>query len=211
MGLYDSHWFFVWEYQKRGALHLHIALSNPDKEKSRNCGEKIIEKWIKVLRDIEEKSGVDMFVRRDYKTYTKEENYQNLNQEMRKSAGGYFSKYAAKAEKTEENSYISKYSKMYPPSRFWGSSKSLKELCKQFSYEEVLALEEEIEEKYKEIVEWILLHNPVKYGSYEWKKKLYEGTEFEVIISEGICETFYVDKNVFREMISALKGNEYIY
>lgn len=205
MGLYDSHWFFVWEYQKRGALHLHIALSNPDKDKSRLCGDRIIAKWIEVLRDIQEKSGIDMFVRRDYKSYAKEEDYQNLNQEMRKSAGGYFSKYAGKAERSEENSYVRKFSKMYPPSRFWGSSQSLKNLCKEFSYEEILAVEEEIEERYKEIIEWILLHNPVKYSSYEWKKKLYEGTEMELVISEGICETFYVNKFQFKEMITALK------
>jgi len=134
LGLYDSHWFFVWEYQKRGALHLHIAISNPDKQKSFECGEKLVGKWIEILRDIQEESGVDMFLRADGKSYAKEEDYQNLNQEMRKSCGGYFSKYASKSQNTKENSYIAKYSKEYPPSRFWGSSKSLKYMCKQYSY-----------------------------------------------------------------------------
>jgi hypothetical protein len=206
MGLYDSHWFFVWEYQKRGALHLHIALMNPDKEKSRLCGEKILEKWFDVLLSIQEKSGVDMFCRNDRKSCVIRESHQNVNQLMRKSAGGYFSKYAAKAEKNEENSYVSKFSKKYPPSRFWGSSKSLKALCKEFSYEQILATEEEIEERYQDILEWILLHQPVKFNEYEWKKKLYEGTDFELVISEGKCQTFYVSKENFKEMISALRA-----
>jgi len=206
MGLYDSHWFFVWEYQKRGALHLHIAISNPDKDKAKECGEKIIEKWVKVLTDIGKKSRTDMFVRRDRRTYTPPEKYQNLNQEMRKSCGGYFSKYAGKAEASKENSYVAKFSKLYPPSRFWGSSKSLKQMCKENSYEEILAIGESIEERHQEILELILRHNPVKFSGYEWRKEIIDSHGWEVVVSEGKCETFYLPKEFYFDLLAALKS-----
>lgn len=197
-------WFFVWEHQKRGALHMHIALYHPDRDLSKDCGDKIIKKWVEVLNDIQEKSGVDMFVRRDRKTYTSPEKYQNLNQEMRRSCGGYFSKYAGKSSNIGENSYVHKWAKVYPPSRFWGSSNNLKQMCKENSYEEVLAIGEAIEEKHQEILELILLHNPVLFGNFQWKKKLNEGTEREVVISEGICETFYLRKEQYQSLLSLL-------
>jgi hypothetical protein len=199
-------WFFVWEHQKRGALHLHIALYHPIKETAKCTGQAIIEKWIQVLKDIQEKSGVDMFVRRDYKSYTSEANYQNMNQEMRKSCGGYFSKYAGKSSQTKENSYVHKWAKIYPPSRFWGSSRNLKQMCRENSFEEILAIGEAIEDKHQDILSLILLHNPVKFHSFEWKKKLNEGTEREVVISEGKCEVFYLSKERYSELLTMLSN-----
>jgi hypothetical protein len=203
----DVAWFFVWEYQKRGALHLHIALFHPDKAVSKECGDTVIIKWIEVLKDIQERSGVDMFVRRDRKSYASPENYQNVNQEMRKSCGGYFSKYAGKAANSKENNYVRRFSKKYPPSRFWGSNRTLKEMCKKFSYESILETElSEIESHADRIRELILLFNPVKYDSFSWKKRLNEGTEREVIISEGEAEVFYLPPARYEELLNALRG-----
>jgi len=202
----DTYWFFVWEHQRRGALHLHICLYNPDKGLAKECGDRIIEKWLETLADIEKLSGTDMFVRRDKKTYTDPKNYQNLNQEMHKSCGAYFSKYAGKSSRTKENSYVSFYAKKYPPSRFWGSSKNLKAVCRENSYEEVLATGEAIEGKHKDILELILLHNPVKYSEFSWRKLLHEGTEREVVITEGSCQTFYLPKENYFELLNAMKS-----
>jgi hypothetical protein len=208
LGRAQTSWFFVWEHQKRGALHLHIALFYPDRDESKRCGDRIMSKWIEVLKSIQEKSGVDMFIRRDRKSYTKSDKWQNLNQEMRKSCGGYFSKYAGKSSFTEENSYVHKWAKVYPPSRFWGSSKNLKEMCKEFSYEEILAIGEGIEEKHKEIIEFLLLFNPVKYQEYEWKKDIIDSHGWKITISEGKCETFYLPVGRFTELLGMLRGQK---
>lgn len=201
-------WFFVWEHQKRGALHLHIALFHPDRDESKRCGDRIISKWIEVLKSIQEKSGVDMFIRRDRKSYVEPDKWQNLNQEMRRSCGGYFSKYAGKTSFTEENSYVHKWAKVYPPSRFWGSSKNLKEMCREFSYEEILAIGEGIEEKHKEIIEFLLLFNPVKYQEYAWKKDIVDSHGWKVTISEGKCECFYLPVGRFAELLEMLRGEK---
>jgi hypothetical protein len=136
--------------------------------------------------------------------YVSHEKYQNINQEMRKSCGGYFSKYAGKSSKTKENGYVHRWAKIYPPSRFWGSSSNLKQMCRENSYEEILAISDAVSEKHQEILELILLHNPVLFKEFQWKKKLNEGTEREVVISEGSCEVFYLRKEQYQSLLSLL-------
>ncbi len=203
----DIFWFFVWEYQKRGALHLHICLASQEKELSSQIGEEMLQDWHQILCDISQKSGICMFSDASKKSCTIKKNHQNLNQEMRKSCGAYFSKYASKGENIEENSYIKKFSKMYPPSQFWGSSRNLKNLCKEFSYEKILAIgEAESASHLERVMELILLFNPVKYSSFSWKKKIHEGTERETIISEGECQSFYLSPCAYEEFLALFKN-----
>lgn len=49
----------VWEYQDRGALHLHAIVGS--NECSRLTTEALREQWIKILQDIGRRTGADMF------------------------------------------------------------------------------------------------------------------------------------------------------
>ena len=204
-----SAWFFVWEYQKRGALHLHICLYSEEQKLSCELGSALCSKWYSILDDVQLKSGVNMFADSESNS-CRVQRYEAkcLNQEMRKSCGGYFSKYAAKGENSEENTYVRKFSKMYPPSRFWGSSQLIKDMCKKYSYTKLLAIEEhEIEAQKERILELVLLHNPVKFYEFDWRKKLYQDTDMEVVISEGHCDVFYLSPSNYELLLNALNSD----
>lgn len=206
---FETAWFFVWEYQKRGALHLHICLYSENKEDSKKLGDTLIFQWYKMLDFIQAKTGVNMFASTD-SNHCKVVKYEAkcLNQEMRKSCGGYFSKYAAKGEDIPENDYVKEFSKKYPVSRFWGSSAKIKDMCRKYSFKKILStVIEEIEEQKTRILELILLCNPVKFDEYDWKKYLNKNTEKEVVISEGNCQTFYLHPSKYEELLDIMNSN----
>jgi len=126
----DCLWFYVFEYQKRGALHIHIALYHPDESEGLWIAAKMIEQWHKILIDIGQKADTDMFLdkRRDRSTIRSK--HQHHTQPISKAVGAYFSKYAGK-EESKQNWYCQKY----PVSRFWGSSKLIKQIIKDNSFE----------------------------------------------------------------------------
>jgi hypothetical protein len=126
----DCLWFYVLEYQKRGALHIHFALYHPDETEGLWIAAKMIEQWHKVLIDIGEKADTDMFVSKRKDRSTIRANHQHHTQPISKAVGAYFSKYAGKQE-SKQNWYCQKY----PVSRFWGSSKTVKEVIKEHSFE----------------------------------------------------------------------------
>jgi hypothetical protein len=126
----DCLWFYVLEYQKRGALHIHFALYHPDETEGLWIAAKMIEQWHKVLVDIGEKANTDMFVSKRGDRSVPRSKHQHHTQPISKSVGQYFSKYAGKQE-SKQNWYCQKY----PVSRFWGSSKMIKEIIKEYSFE----------------------------------------------------------------------------
>jgi hypothetical protein len=200
----DPKWFFVWEYQKRGALHLHIAHFADDPTDSQYVGTQLIEKWHDILVDVSEFSQCCLFTAKEKDRCTVRSKHQHHTQPMYSSVGAYFSKYASKNENSKEGSYISKFAQLYPVSRFWGSSKALKELCKKYTYEEIIAINEGIEEAHQDIIEFLLLNNPVKYNEYEWKKEMTNSFGWNVTITEGIGQVFYFAKEVFFELFGLL-------
>jgi len=126
----DCLWFYVWEYQKRGALHIHIALYHPDESEGLWIAAKMIEQWHKILIDIGQKADTDMFLdkRRDRSTIRAK--HQHHTQPISKAVGAYFSKYAGKEESKQQW-----YCQKYPVSRFWGSSKVIKQIIKENSFQ----------------------------------------------------------------------------
>lgn len=120
----DIEWFYVWEVQKRGALHLHMALSGASTQELLRAGRAVRKTWFRVLADIGAKSGANMFLRRGgrgnntYKEFLKG----NRVAEIRKSLAAYFAKYVSKEAKSNVSGSVVH---SYPPSRWWGISRSL--------------------------------------------------------------------------------------
>ena len=120
----DTLWFYVWENQKRGALHLHMALSGVPQERLLRLGRKIRKTWYRVLEEIGRRENTDMFIRRGgfgrntYKQFLKG----NRVAEIEKSLAAYFAKYVSKG-KTKNPSNASEHA--YYPSRWWGISRKL--------------------------------------------------------------------------------------
>ena len=210
-----KNWFFVWEYQKRGALHLHICVWHKDKHISAKMGVYLVQQWYKILQDIQDKTGVDMFVRRDKKTYTPKQKWQSRNEPMRKSAGGYFSKYAAKASNKKERNHIYHLASKYPPSRFWGSSQSVKIIVKaeglDFRFENSDPI---YSEKFYNGIRAIIAEFEIEsYNTYDWKyqKEFYSNNKISVevrTITEGFKQNYYFSSENF--LACKIKINAYI-
>jgi len=161
-------WFYVWEYQKRGALHLHLAVHHRDSNLLDTiCGD-IKRAWIRILQDIGKMESCCMFSDKTQRKCTVSQNWQNHSAQIRSSVGGYFSKYAGKEESKQ-----SWYCQRYPISRFWGSSATIKEIVKQNSMEYEWDFQgnlEAAERFHGELIEKILLEvNVVRISGYSFR------------------------------------------
>jgi len=210
-----KNWFFVWEYQKRGALHLHICIQHEHSNTCAKMGVYLVQQWYKVLQDIEDKTGVDMFVRRDKKTYTPRQKWQSRNEPMRKSAGGYFSKYASKASNKKERNHIYHLASKYPPSRFWGSSQSVKIIVKSEAFDfRFENSNPEYSEKFYNGIRAIIAEFEIEaYNTYEWKyqKEFHSNNGISVeirTITEGFKQNYYFNPENF--LACKIKINSYI-
>ena len=148
----ELHWFFVWEHQERGALHMHwcIACEHSDKVANLVACE-ITGKWYALLEELSEKTRIDLFKKRGFSgtwRYSPEIWQCNIAR-VRKSVAAYFSKYCSK------NAHVKNYNdrrrehqarlvskkpnsadsaRVYSlsPTRYWGSSSRTKKLCAKY-------------------------------------------------------------------------------
>lgn len=115
-------WFYVWELQSRGALHLHFAIGASTLAEAKHLAEEIEFKWFELLLELKEKSGVDAFARRQGGSWRyKNSVWQSHVQPIRKSVAAYFSKYCGKQSEPSRKAAF-----QFVPARWWGSSSSLK-------------------------------------------------------------------------------------
>jgi hypothetical protein len=151
----NMYWFFVWEHQKRGALHLHFCLGwRTFWLKREVLAQKIKDKFYELLFEIGEREEIDMFERKngDRSWKNTPDKWQFDIQKVKKSVAAYFAKYCQKNSENQANngnkphenrrgngfqeqSNNSKETNLYP-SRYWGSSRTIKQwnkfLSKQF-------------------------------------------------------------------------------
>lgn len=142
------HWFFVWEHQKRGALHMHWCLGWKVSQGFREelC-ERVAAKWWQCLKEIGTKEGIDLFERRGFQgTWrNRPEKWQYDIQQIEKSVAAYFAKYCqknrsyngeSKLQASEQSvEFRQRANQNNPrsfttyPSRYWGSSRTVKDWC----------------------------------------------------------------------------------
>ena len=122
--------FYVWERQKRGALHLHYFLHAPDPVARQYLLENFKSQWIRLLEAVSRKSGIDLF--RKTKTFTHRNRYESIQayaQEVTKSVAAYLAKYCGKSANAELPSKNSSYY----PTRWWGASRPALQLLRSMS------------------------------------------------------------------------------
>lgn len=130
---------YVWEYQKRGALHLHYAVWVPKTDDRAYLQEHFHEKWCNILLSIYHQTGVDLCASAN--GYTDRHNtayIQAYAQEVYKSVGAYLAKYVGK---DAGKSGVCGDKVLYPPSRWWGVSRPLTKAVRESTVEhEVLGI-----------------------------------------------------------------------
>lgn len=160
-------WFYVWEYQKRGALHLHLAVHHRCPALLPSICSDIKRAWIRILQDIGERENCCMFTDKTMTKCTVSQKWQMHSAQIVKGVGAYFAKYAGKTE--SKNSW---YCQKYPISRFWGSSSQIKEVIKQNSMEYEWDFQgnlEAAERFHEELIEKLLIHaNVVSMSGYSF-------------------------------------------
>ena len=125
--------YHVWEFQKRGTLHLHYVVVVPCPMARAAIIEGFRGEWIRLIHGASLNSGCDLFVGRNGRNFFYErEKLQIYAQECHKSCAAYLSKYLGKR----------KYSRFPPPTRMWGCTKQARkivasslisvELCSKF-------------------------------------------------------------------------------
>lgn len=88
---------YCWEWQKRGALHLHYCCRIPSPEKRASAIARFHRQWRKLLLKVSELSGVDLFERPGGETWKDDERFPRTDaQECLSSAAGYLAKYTSK-------------------------------------------------------------------------------------------------------------------
>ena len=148
----EVHWFFVWEHQKRGALHMHwcVAVESDWRVANLLCLE-LRAKWFELLEELSVKTGIDLFKKRGFSGTWRHspEVWQYNIARVRKSVAAYFSKYCGKHGdidrlNTRRREHQKRIAEKYPnspdsarvyslsPTRYWGCALRTKRLCAQY-------------------------------------------------------------------------------
>lgn len=123
----ECRWFYVWELQRRGALHMHLCIASQSAEYSLHLGEDIVDTWWSALDDVGSKSGVDLFLHRSGTKCTARRFWQADIQQCKRSVAAYFSKYASKETRSAQKGVNGKaVVHPYHPSRWWGCQRILR-------------------------------------------------------------------------------------
>lgn len=114
----DNGWFgYVWELQKRGAPHLHYLFRMPSGTDFVAFYSETRAQWRKILLDVSEETGVDLFKTADGNTHRHNPNLPGINfAVIHQGLAGYLAKYASKTK--TKNGILSPFT----PGRWWGVS-----------------------------------------------------------------------------------------
>jgi hypothetical protein len=115
---------WVWERQKRGALHLHWSFVCLSKEVEERIRRGLKGEWIRLLESVSDRSGVDLFRKSQEYTHRGKGVAVVQVERVRKSVAGYLAKYLSK-ESFRASGFGDGGSILVAPSRWYGISKAL--------------------------------------------------------------------------------------
>lgn len=123
---YESdYWFYVWELQTRGALHIHWCVYLPDTYTRCKLLWNWWDKWEGILQTIQEKTGVDLWRRKDGSYHKRGHSVLQADaQTVYRSVAAYLAGYCG----NDKDKHAFDASCPYYPSRWWGYSRPLKRL-----------------------------------------------------------------------------------
>lgn len=122
--------FYVWERQKRGALHLHYFVVASTDESARQILHGFRAKWIQILDSVSEKAGTSLFLSaRGVSWRDCPSKIQAYAQSVRVGVAAYLAKYCSK----NSGKQSPQQSSQYFPSRWWGCSRPLLNAMRQMT------------------------------------------------------------------------------
>lgn len=188
-----SHWFYVWEWQKRGALHLHFAIAGSDMTEVKKVAQGLEYMWFELLLELEQKTGVELFRKNRNITWrNKPEKWQSHVFPINKSVAAYFSKYAGKSANNQ-----SKHGCKFFPARWWGSSRAIKQgiELRRERYE-FKGSKEYLKQVYDYLSDW--LNNPSTVKTYAYDFDLGKSKEGTILGGGHVQISYYQDEGFIR-------------
>jgi hypothetical protein len=126
---------YVWEFQKRGALHLHYLIANRDKKRLRTVHRRFKTFWKRLLNTLCKKSGIDIWQKSDGSSWRMTPHVvRTAVQAVKKSVSAYLAKYLSKSQSKGITS------DGLCPSRWWGASQGARSLCARYTKRVATAL-----------------------------------------------------------------------
>ena len=121
----NPHLIYCWEWQKRGALHLHLSLWVENPEERREVYAGLRAAWIRLLLSVSDKSGCDLFARAGGRGTWRRclDKVRARAEWVKKSVAAYLGKYMGKSCSPGDAP-----GRFFYPSRWWGSTMNLKRL-----------------------------------------------------------------------------------
>jgi hypothetical protein len=117
-----AEYFGVWEYQQRGALHMHMCVKCSTIEKTRWFKENFKRRWIAVLDAVGVRANQDMFARKDGESWSTFKWVTRTDaQSVEKSVCNYLGKYLSKGSR------LGRKSCCYPPSSWFFCCRTLRQ------------------------------------------------------------------------------------
>lgn len=172
-----KYWFYVWEFQRRGALHLHLLVADPERNLE-YLARKIEARWWLALEFLSEKNQRDLFARRHGGSWRDvPSKWQSHIAPIKKSVAAYFSKYAGKGLKPSLK--ISSQKFLFLPSRWWGCSTEIKAQIKDSRQKWSISVSSSVGTRIeKHLKTWLADRERIKNYSYEFQLgKTANGTE----------------------------------
>lgn len=115
----ECSWIWVWEFQKRGALHFHAVFQLPGVSETKRVLDGFTPLWNRVLKGVAKRSGVDVFEREGGGTWkNSEEIWVSRAEFLRKRADRYLAKYLGKECSKDSRDF-------FMPTRWYGINRSL--------------------------------------------------------------------------------------
>ena len=177
-------WFYVWEFQKRGVLHLHMCVSIRESGAREYIRTNFKAECARLIDAIAQKSGVNVWMGAKGMDWSRaKERLQSYAQPVEKSVGRYLAKYCSKS--------FAQYGKFPGPKRWWGASSSARELLRKHSGSTEI-LFNSFREAYSVLDEWDVHINNGEGVRYEFdhryrlgKTVLHFGSDTN--LAESIC------------------------
>lgn len=127
---------YCWEWQKRGALHLHYVVHVPCRRHRRFIRSQFKKEWIRLLDSVSRLSGVDLYRKNKGFTHKRNKKVVRATAEIvQKSVASYMAKYLSK---NANNMKGFQARRRYFPARWYGCSRPLLARLKALTSEETL-------------------------------------------------------------------------
>lgn len=192
----DENWSFgVWEYQQRGALHFHLAVCYETKDQSKILEKGFRRQWVRILQDISEQSGIDLFDSgRGFSWHPDSKAIQADAQLVRKSCAAYFAKYATKSYCEDVEAEMQTASLFqFCPSRWIVCSRAVSRAIKEATFEYTIeGNRQDIEKRVAPILQLL--------DVFDCKKRAYNHK-----VIAGRTYIFYFPGWAFKAMSDAIK------